>query len=77
MEDLGRAANRLCSDKRGVHFKAKSGSKSTKKGPNFSNVEKFLAKDTNDMPTEDDKETVAENKKLPLDYYLQVLKFIS
>ena len=64
VEDLGRAANRLCWDKRGVHFKAKSGSKSTKKGPNFSNVEKCLAKDTNDMPAEkDDKETVAENAR--------------
>ena len=63
MEDLGRAAIRLCWDKRGVHFKAKSGSKSAKKGTNFSNVEKFLVKDTHIPTAKGDKETIAENAR--------------
>ena len=47
VDDLGKAAVKLCWDKRGVHFKSKSNTKNAKKGTNFSNVEKFLAQDSN------------------------------
>ena len=75
MEDLGRATIRLCWGKRGVHFKAKSGSKSTKKGPNFSNVEKFLAKDTHIRAEKDGKETLAENVRYTTHPHSSVISF--
>ena len=62
VDELGRAAIKLCRDKCGIHFKVKKSK--CAKGTNFSNVEKFLANDTNVSKEKNDQANGStENKR--------------
>ena len=64
VDELGRAAFKLCRDKCGIHFKVKKSNTKCAKGTNFSNVEKFLAKNTNVSKEKNDQANGStENKR--------------